>query len=108
MKTIILPDANEITRRLAEKFGDGDHDKKLWREIARFSGTERNGVGVFMIVSWAIRDYISKGGYPAAMEAVLSMQIPDFIKALVDDDEVRRDALSFSDEVNERLGIKKN
>lgn len=95
-KAIQMPSSDEIIARLqAMNKHNDDYDMHLYRCIANRLVGAKNGSGVVMVIDLAINDYMRAGDYPPAMQALLILSIPMYIDALIDDDEVKCDALDF-------------
>ncbi|MER5549846.1 hypothetical protein ABT072_47510 [Streptomyces sp. NPDC002589] len=102
--TIVLPDRDEIARRIAladpERVAEG-----LYPGILKLAGRELQGSGVAVSLSLAIADHMKERDYgqTANVMTVLFMKLlPGFVNALVDDEQVRGDALAILEEANNR------
>ncbi len=96
MKAIQMPPTDEIIKRLmAINNHNDDHDRRLYRLIASKLTNEKNGYGVVISIQLAIYDYMAEGDYPPIMAHLLNACIPDYIDALIDDAEVKADAMDI-------------
>jgi len=95
-KTITLPGAQEIMDRL-RKLDMGANDymaEKFYPLIAAEAEHELLAQGVVMMLAIKIHEFVDSG-YPAFMETILHMYVPQIIDVLVDDQEVAEEAKRF-------------
>lgn len=98
-KTITLPNPDEMLRRLMVV--NEVCAAALCSLLLEAAGKKLNGVGVVHAVVLAIAEY---GQYqPRVVVETLRIQTIDFITALIDDEEVRRDALTFFSEAEANM-----
>lgn len=89
----VLPERDEMMRRLILVHGDDHVIDGLHPYIcSRLAGQELAGMGVVNAVLIAVHEY--SDGSPI-LKVLTEDYIPGFIKALVDDEQVRQDALDF-------------
>jgi hypothetical protein len=88
---VTLPDVDEMMKRLIGVKDDPHVNDRLYPDICRMGGKEYYGLGVTMGLVLAIHDYSE--GMPPIVENVLLMYVPKYLEALIDDEQVRRDAL---------------
>ena len=95
MRAVQMLESEEIVKRLVAMRGTktDDHDMKFYRQIAKNLTGSKNGIGVVVCIQLAISDHVKQGGYPSFMSAVLQFCIPDCINALIDDEEVKAEAM---------------
>lgn len=91
-KVIALPECEEMTAALIGVF-DNDHAiQKLYPRICEYlAGQEKVAMGVVMGLTLAIYDYTE--GMPPVMSNLVHMYMPNFIEAIVPDEEVRQEAI---------------
>lgn len=106
---IVLPDAEEIIRRLKKVNDDAYTAKTFYPLIAQAAGHELIAEGVVNMLTFKIYDYVS-AGYPPMMESLLHAWVPLYIDALVDNKEVAEAAKRFHQEVHQEVmdKVKKN
>ncbi len=86
MKIIILPNKEEMLKRLM-KVSDNSHlNQKFYPLLLESAGKEIAPQGVVMMFAFAINKYVE--GMPQVVEELLYMYVPDFITALINDVEV--------------------
>lgn len=91
-KTIVLPGSNEMQRRLIS-VDDGPHTvEKFYPLLTKHAGQKKTGMGIVLMFVLAVNDYTA--GMPALLTQVLYMRLPEFVKAIVDDDDVRNEAMA--------------
>ena len=73
-------------------------EEKFYPLIAQEAGRELVAEGIVMMLTLKIYDFMKKGGYPAIVENILHMYIPQIIDALIEDKEVAEKAKSFHQE----------
>lgn len=103
-KTIILPDREDMLRRLKSVMDEPHAVEQFYPLILKDAGRELVGMGVVMMLQLAIADYTA--GLPPVMGAMLQMRVDDYITALVDDEEVRNDALTMTAAVRSQVSAK--
>lgn len=96
-KVVVLPDREEIMKRLRAVYDDDYMAERFYSSIAEEAGHELVAEGVVMMLTLKVYDFAE--GYPAPMGAVLSLYAPQFIDALVDDKEVAKAAKDFLKQV---------
>jgi hypothetical protein len=96
MKTVTLPNAEEIVRRLSSVDADPYTIQNFYPLIAQHANQEKNGFGLVVMIELAIHE-VTKG-MPAIVGKLMSRQLPRFIKALTDDQEVIADAMNMYNE----------
>lgn len=96
----MLPPDEIIARLTARKKRNDDHDMRLYRCIAKRMVGTKNAAGVIMVLDWAIRDHMDAGGYPPFMATILFSRISDWIEILIDDEEVKAQALEEFEAAN--------
>lgn len=99
MKTTTLPGSTEIMARLTRVNNTPWNIEKLYPLIAAAGGTERAGVGLPLLFELAIGDVSDT----AMLHAALRLQVPGWIRAIVDDPGVLADALAAFEEISDSL-----
>ena len=103
-KTIVLPEREDMLRRLKSVLDEPHAVERFYPLILKDAGRELVGMGVVMMLQLAIADYTA--GMPPIMMAVVQMNVDDYITALVDDEEVRGDALAMMRSVRAQAATK--
>ncbi|WP_371792922.1 hypothetical protein OG285_31800 [Streptomyces sp. NBC_01471] len=103
--TTVIPDKDELSRRIAE----ADPDRVvpgLYPGILKMAGRTLSGSGVAVALSLAIAGHTrgpdGDNAPPPVYEALLMKLLPDFVNAIVDDEQVRADALATLEEAGRR------
>ncbi|MEE8131837.1 MAG: hypothetical protein V3T98_02225 [Candidatus Paceibacterota bacterium] len=98
-KTIKLPSAEEIIKRLKNVY-DNDHvAERFYPMIAKEAKKQLVAEGVTMMFTLKIHDFVASGyRYPGVIEDILHMYVPSFIDAIIDDKEVAEAAKVFHQE----------
>ena len=97
-KAFTLLDKEEMLHRL-KKVNDDEHiQKNLFPILLRNAGTQIVPRGVVIMLMLAIHDYTE--GMPAAVAALISVQVPAFIDALIPDPKAAEEAKKHWAEVN--------
>jgi len=101
MRVVQMLESEEIVKRLVAMRGTkiDDRDVKFYRQIAKNLTGPKSGMGVLMCIQRAIADHVQQDGYPVFMSAVLQFCIPDCINALIDDEEVKAEAMDCLKEI---------
>lgn len=97
VKTFVLPDAAEIMRRLTA-IEDGTTSHKVqyfYPLIAQYGDEQRTADGVCFMLLTAMFEYVRERGMTSVMLALLTVQGPQYIRVLIDDDELRGEALGY-------------
>lgn len=92
-KFVVLPDADEIMRRLTT-VSDDKLQRQIYARVARHAGTEKVGEGIVMLFLLAFYEVVPGG----ISSAVLWTLVPNWIDALVDDKQVVEEAKAFYSE----------
>lgn len=92
-----LPEYGEMAARLATVNDDPYINERFHPFILKSAGKELYGEGIFLMLHLAIHDY--SDGAPPMMAAILQMSIKDYIKALIDDEEIQAATLEHVDRV---------
>ena len=103
-KTIILPDHEDMLRRLKSVMDEPHAVEQLYPLILKNAGRELVGMGVVMMLQLAIADYTA--GLPPIISILVQQRVDDYITALVDDEEVRNDALTMMGTVRAKVAAK--
>ena len=90
-KFIIMPDHDEMMRRLIGVSDEPHTVQKLYPRICQMAGTEKIASGVVLALALAIQDY-SEGMAPG-VENIVMRRIPKYLEALIDDEDVRCEAI---------------
>src|SRR3989338_11612817 len=98
-KKIVLPDAEEMLARLRKVHSDSHADSGIHPWILTHAGTSKVAAGIVMMLVLAIDEYYTKEKFPPIMLAILNSDIPQYIDALVDDLEVRKEARALYEEI---------
>ncbi|OGY64860.1 MAG: hypothetical protein A3J53_01435 [Candidatus Harrisonbacteria bacterium RIFCSPHIGHO2_02_FULL_40_20] len=98
-KAIVLPSAEEMLTRLRKVHSDSHADSGIHPRILTHAGTPKVAAGIVMMLVLAIDEYYKKEKFPPIMLNILNGDIPQYIDALVDDLEVRKEAQAFYEEV---------
>jgi hypothetical protein len=94
---IVLPEAEEIMRRLKTVNDDAYMASTFYPLIAQAAGHELIAEGVVMMLTFKIHDYVS-AGYPPLIGNLLHAVVPRYIDALVDNKEIAEKAKRFHQE----------
>ena len=78
---------------------DSHADSGIHPRILTHAGTPKVAAGIVMMLVLAIDEYYKKEKFPPIMLNILNGDIPQYIDALVDDLEVRKEAQAFYEEV---------
>lgn len=105
LKVISLPDEQSMFSRLTAVFDDAHARANFYPLLYKSAGREVNGMGVVMVVQLAIADYVQT--LPPPMPAIMQFWLRPIVEALIDDDDVKADAVHFIDEAEtkQRLDI---
>jgi hypothetical protein len=104
LKAVELPGRDEMLRRLKTVIGDQRTVDDFFTLIVKNAGKKLNGMGIVHMFYLATAEY-SQTTLPM-MARLLEFQAKQFITALVDDEEVRGDALRFIDKIQADLTAK--
>lgn len=96
-KNVVLPKQEEILERLRQVDNDDCLVERFYPLIAEEAGCELVAEGVAMMLTLKVHDFAES--YPPPMGAFLSLYVPRFIDALVDDKEVAEDAKKWLKQV---------
>jgi hypothetical protein len=92
-RVIILPDHDDMMRRLLAVC-DLDHAiEHFYPRILRHAGKRKVATGVTLLLALAINDYCQD--LPPVVSASFNGMVPEFLAALIDDEEAREEALEF-------------
>jgi hypothetical protein len=92
-KFIVLPQRDEMLKRLLRVSTEKYLQEKLYPLILNYAGSEKLPEGIVMLLMLSIHDYCE--GMPPMMSTILTRKVPAFIDALVDDEDVAREAKDF-------------
>lgn len=92
-KMFNLPSEDEMLQCLLEVDDDSHLQERFYPKLLKQAGQQKVAMGVVMLLQIAIHDYTE--GMPASMGAIMNMRMPDFIDALVPDEEVAKEAKAF-------------
>lgn len=92
MKTMTLPDREEMMARLLRVNNDPHLEERLYPILLEHALQEKNGVGVVMMLTLAIADYSQH--MPPVIHQLVMIQLEDFVRALIDDESILADAKS--------------
>lgn len=98
LKVTDLPDEADMWLRLVSVIDNEHSARDFYPHLLKNAGRQLNGMGVVMAVQLAIADYVRT--LPPPMPAVMQMFVKPLVEVLVDDEEVKADALRFIDEVD--------
>lgn len=97
-KVIIMPDRDEMTKALIGVFDNSHAIQKLYPRICdQLAGQEKVAMGIVMGLTLAIYDYTE--GLPSGVSNLVYMYMPNFIEAIVPDEEIRQEALDHHNAV---------
>lgn len=96
MKTALLPAPAEIMRRLTAADDTHWNIQHFYPTIAKAGGGERNGPRLVLLFELAIADACE--GPP--LDTVMRLNVPMWLRAIVDDQEVLAEALAAFDDIN--------
>jgi len=96
VKLTKMPEPAEMMRRLAAVNNTPWNIEHFYPKIALVGGTERFGFGLPLLFETAIADVCE--GDPIA--STLRLQVPSWLRAIVDDGEVLADALEAFEQVS--------
>lgn len=97
LKVVDLPDESDMWLRLLSVVDNEHSARDFYPHLLQNAGRQLNGMGVVMAIQLAIADYVRT--LPPPMPAVMQMFVKPLVEALVDDEEVKADALRFIDDV---------
>jgi hypothetical protein len=92
-KVITLPDADDMLRRLIEVDDINHLQERFYPLLLRNAGEEKVATGVVMMITLAIHDYSE--GMPPMIQGLMFMNMENYLKALIDDEEVLQEAIEF-------------
>jgi hypothetical protein len=90
LKTVIIPDAEELTRRLIGIDNEPHMIEHFYPKLMSLAGTERAGGGIVTGLVLAVNDYTE--GMPPFMAQVMFMKVHQFLGAFTDNPEVLKEA----------------
>jgi hypothetical protein len=85
-----LPNKEEMLARLMKVNSNSHFAEKLYPRLTRSAGREKVPMGVVMMLTLAIHDYME--GLPPMMGALVEKQVPEFIDALIPDPKAAEEA----------------
>lgn len=89
-----LPESADILCRLVEFDNESHAVERLYPLIQRrMAGRETTALGLVLGLHLIIADYTE--GMPPVMESVMLYRLPEFVRVLVDDEEVRNETLGI-------------
>jgi hypothetical protein len=91
--TLVLPDRDDMLRRLNSVLDDPHAEAGLYPRLLKHAGQQKQPEGVVVMFMLAIADYTE--GLPPAVAVTLDIALPRFIGALIDDEGLRQEALTF-------------
>jgi hypothetical protein len=100
LKTITLPDRDNMLRRLRTVSSDRYMEERFFPHILKSAGHELAGEGVVNMLQLAIMDFAQD--MPPTVGSTLQLSVDAYITALVDDKEAREAALAMMKAVRER------
>jgi hypothetical protein len=103
MKTTILPGRDDMERRLlAVKVVTGSQhvQQKFVPLLLQEAGRQIDGPGVVMMLQLAFEEYTDSVVMPDYLFAELQKHLKDFVEALIDDEEVKTDAITMIEGIN--------
>lgn len=103
-KTITLPEREDMLRRLKSVMDEPHAVERFYPLILKNAGRELVGMGVVMMLQLAVADYTAD--LPPIMGTLVQMNVDDYITALVDDEEVRGDALAMMRSIRAQVAAK--
>jgi hypothetical protein len=102
LKDITMPAEDEIQHQLERAFNDQHASEHLYPKIAkRCAGRNINGYGIVGMLREEIHVYSQETRPVLAFQ--MELRLKDFIRALVDDDEAKADAISMIEQVDNIL-----
>ena len=90
---VTLPNRDKMMRRLMRVNSDPYLHRNLYPLLLKDAGKEYSGPAIVTILLYALSDF-AQGGRLMAIPRILRMNPDDYIKALVEDPQVRREALA--------------
>lgn len=96
-KAILLPPKDDMLRRLIEVQDADDLKEALYPLILEFADTEKDALGIVLMLNQAFDDYVEHKGQWT--DCKLQRLLPLFIDALVDDKDIAAAAKEFHDTV---------
>lgn len=96
--TIVLPDRDELSRRLKTVDDSPDIVARLHSKFLSNAGKEVSGSGVAIGLALAVEEFRNDVQLPAAIANLVFRQLHDYARAIVDDPEALREALQVLDE----------
>ncbi|MCH8986978.1 hypothetical protein IIA94_02315 [Patescibacteria group bacterium] len=92
-KVITLPKHEEMLQRLMQVDDNSHLQERFYPILLKNAGEEKVAQGVVLMLQLAIHDYVE--GMPPMIGGLLQMRFDDYIDALVDDEEIRKEAKDF-------------
>lgn len=89
---ITLPERDDMLRRLTAVDNTDHMIAGLYPLILKGAGQPKTALGVILLIQLAIFDYCA--GLPPVMGLALGMRLSEYVAALIDDEDVRGDALA--------------
>ena len=96
-----LPGKSEIMHRLNSLNYDQHLTQKFFPLIAKHEFEAINAMGVNTIITLAIEDYCE--GQPISVKVIMIMLMPYFIDKLVDDENIKKEALEINRMISEGI-----
>lgn len=102
LTTTTMPSQEDIVSRLTSVSAQPEFVQGFYPHVAKVAGRELAGPGVVMTLTLAIYDYTQDMPVPMrrVMSAVLNTNMAAYVEALVDDEQVKREALEMIATVN--------
>lgn len=92
-KTIVLPSREDMLLSLIAVRDNGHYQQKFYPILLQDAGQRLCAQGIVMMFAIAIFDYTQ--GMPPVLADIVYMDVPKFIDAIVDDQEVAKEAKNF-------------
>jgi hypothetical protein len=90
-KTAVLPERDDMLARLKAVMDEPHAEQYLYPKLLRHAGQTKAPEGIALMFVLAIADYTA--GLPASLGIALDFTLPRWVTAIVDDEDVRREAL---------------
>lgn len=88
--TTYFPDCDDMLVRLKTVIDEPYYSEGFYPFILKYAGDRTNGMGVVVALALAVEDYCHDR--QPIIRNLIYMTLHDFVDALIDDAEVRRDA----------------
>lgn len=100
-RRITLPDRDDMLRRLRKVSTQEAFETCFYPYIVQEAGAQRDASGIVMILQLAFMEFLKR--QPKVVAAALLMRTEEYVRALVDDKKVQKEALAHVAEMKRAM-----